>query len=250
MSNANKMEKVLNELSALTEMANTDINGVKADRRSGIAIAVKEAQKRLVDISNEYREMLKNRSFTIFTEGTVNDQSTFAQIAQDEGDVVVVSAQELYERLALACDPCLGAARQFGGTALSHLIRAVEEVATESGTGRLTTVPRLQDIAITKTFADVVATCREIILQDKESNLNKDYIEYLAFKRAFSKGLSEKVIPIVVTDNRGDVDLDLQSRMFTGRGFVVKVPTNIDKEFVLGAFRRVISEVTNKTKKQ
>lgn len=245
----NKMEKVLKELSALSETANTDLNGVPFATRSSMAIAVNEAKKRVEEISKEYKEMLASRSFTIFTEGAQADQATFARIAQEEGEVVVVSSQELYERLAINCDASLGATRQFGGTALNHLIRAVEEVATESGTGRLTTAPRLEDIEIAKTMADVVAVVRSIILKDTGTNLNKDYIEHLAFERAFKMELSVKVIPIVVTNNHDGSDFSLQERMFTGRGFVVSVPSSVDKEFVLNTFKRVISEV-NKAKKQ
>ncbi len=245
----NRMEKVLKELSTLNETAKTDLANVPYKNRAGIAIAIAEAQKRLGDISKEYKEMLATRSFTIFTEGALVDQAAFSRIAKEEGEVVVVSTQELYERLAITCDACLGATRQFGGTALNHLIRAIEEVAIESGTGRLTQVPRLRDVAIAKTMADVVAVVREVVLQDTGTDLNKDHIEHLAFKRAFEMGLSEKVIPIVVTNNRDGSDFGLQERMFTGRGFVVSVPSSVDKEFVLNTFKRVISEVS-KTKKQ
>ncbi len=246
---SNQMDKVLKELTGLKQTAGIDLQNIPLATRSSIAIAIQEAKKRLEGITTEYKEMLRSRSFTIFTEGAEADQAQFAKIAQEEGDVVVVSSREVYQRLARACNPTLGAQRQFGGTALNHLIRAVEEVAVESGNQRLTAVPRLLDIAVARTFEDVVEICRSVVLADKDTNLNKDYMEHLAFKRAFENEMSEKVIPIVVIDNRDSVDFGIQSHMFTGRGFVVKVPENVDKEFVLAAFKRVIVEVS-KAKKQ
>ena len=245
MSNVNRMEKVLGELVQLTETANTDLANIPYQNRSGVAMAITDAKLRLATIEVEYKEMLHDRAFTLFVFGPAEEQAKFAAIAAAEGGAVVVSAGALYERLAQAVEPTLGAHRQFGGTALGHLIREIEAAARDSGTDRLTQVPRLRDVAIVKTVDDVAAACKEIVLQDTGTTLNKDYIEHLAFKQAFEQERSGKTIPVVVL---GSGPSDGLEDLFSGRSIDVDV-LEVDKEFVLNTFKRVREEVA-RAKKQ
>ncbi len=238
MSNINKMEAVVKELAVVNAAANVDLNTVPQKNRGGIAIAKVNATERLVGIRDEYKKMLAERAFSLFVVGAPEDQKTFARIAEAEGETVTVSAMHLYRRLAFDASPAIGDARQFGSTALGLLVRSIEDVARETGTQRLLQTPLLKDVAIVKTFDDTVNTVRELVLQSMGYEFNKEWIENEAFKSAFAQGRSEKVIPIVLTDSQ-DGDLELQSKIFNGKGLLVRVPSTVNRDFVLAQFERI-----------
>jgi len=242
-----ELEKIVFEIEGLTEAANINLDTVPTQNKGGMGVAKVDAINRLKQLKSLYREAVRARTFNLILTGAPEDQLSFSKIAEEEAKLVVVSAQAMFHKMATEVDPALGSMRQFGTTALGLLIREVEVCARFTETWSLITPPRINEAIIANTFQDLVEAIRGIVNRDCGIGLVKDFIEHQAFLAAFDKKLTENVIPVVVLDGNKE-DAEMLKGLLNGKGFEVKVPAKVTKEFVLETFKKIKTEL-NKVKK-
>lgn len=243
------LAKILSDLDAVRRQASIDLGQVSVKFKSAQAIVKADAEARLPLIEAEYRDQVKTQVATIFVTGSQENQQAFATLAEAEGETLTVDADEIYKAMAFDVEPSIGAKRQFGGTQLNLLIRALEDAGRKAGVGFLP-VPRLLDVETVRTPADTVALIKNMIGSQVAGDLHVRFLETRILEEALAKKYGEKIVPVVITGADPAEVVGLQERVFAepptqrreglpGVGIVFDVGATVNKDSVLEAFTKL-----------
>lgn len=231
------LSKLLSEIEAARTQANVDLNQFDPKFQAAQAIAKADAGKRLVTLTEQFNEEIKDRAAFMLLNGQSEIQAEFVKVAQEEGGVLTVSARQAYNMMADEVEQTIGAQRQFGGTQLGHLIRAIEAVG-KAANSRFLKVPHLEDVVYVKDHDAVTDTCRDIVLKQLGPELNRNFIQEETFRKALDTNYKEKVVPVVITDATPEETEFFMDNLFYGVGIRVDLrDAKVDKDLVLEQFK-------------
>lgn len=242
MAASSELAKLLAATKEAKKTAETDLSLYPEKVHASLYIAKTDATKQLTVLSDSYNREIKARAAVILTRGSAESQDAFRSEARrvaGQHAVLAVSALEAYTRMATDVEPTIGREREFAGTQLGHLLRSFEAVGREAGASFLKT-PTLKDgVFIVRTFDDLVAGIRNLLLDQVGPALNRDFIQTQIFKQALDIGFKEAVAPVIVTDaSPNEVDF-FSNNLFNGVGIVVDLPEDIkeiDEKYVVATF--------------
>lgn len=234
-----QLAKLLTSIKEAKKDSELDIDLYPMKVRPSLSIAKADGSRRLESLVKEYRQEVSQRAAVILTRGPADSQAAFAVKSTN---VIVASALTAYTKMAVEIEPTMGSQREFAGTQLGHLIRAVEAVGREAGSSFLK-VPTIQEgVFFVRNFEDLVIGIRDLLLPQLGAGLNRDYLQVTICDKAMELGFKENVVPVIVTD-ASEQEVEFFSRyLFSGVGIVVDLPEDakkVDDEFVTNVFAKL-----------
>ncbi len=242
----NDLTKLMLGIAEAEKQASINLDAVAPKNLPAMQMAKADALDRIEKLKADYKVFMTGATFTIFTSGTPEDQRTFALIAQQEADVLVVSANDLYMQLAKAVEPTLGDRRTFGTSQLAFLIRSMGDMCRDFKLRDLRT-PEIFDLAHPQTLDELATHIRNIIRISSGDALNKAFLENKIFNQAMEVRYNKSVVPVVVLDAvPGEADA-LGSTLFSQITFKVATTAEMcNKEAVLQKLTEIRQELKSR----
>jgi hypothetical protein len=214
--------------------ANVDLNGVTDPMtRPGMEIRKNGAIQALPGLRAELVRLVEQNSGAIFLSGTKEGIETFIGIAQDqtEGNIVVVSAKEMYVELAKYIDRGIRRDRRFSMDTINSyvdgILRILDRIQVD-GIPSPNLVPNLNKVF--ETLDDVTVLARESLQGMQAPNgvtigdgLNAIYLQLRAAEEAIKEGVATPFLPVIVIDaTPEETKGSLFETLFFGRNVVFK----------------------------
>lgn len=227
----NTLESLMKEYKECQDVLDQNLEGLSPFNQS-MKMRQADCRDRVQIIEREYMAVLKERAFTIFLEGKPEDQIVWAKIATDEANVMCLSADSFYKKLAEHVEPTLGDRRTFGTSQLATLIRALGEIGRDVGARQVPT-PQIFETHHLKGEAAVVNYLREIVRASSGDSLNLLWIEKEILMEGLKIKYSRSVVPVIVLQATPEEVKELAPNLFSRVTFTVKIKEAPTKEVVL-----------------
>lgn len=243
------LSDLVKELEAAQLDADIELSVVHPSIAAGMAMRKGQAEVNLVEIKKKYVETARGVSIGVFVVGPDDKTAEFAQLGEEEGGGVTVSAKALYSRVAEAVDHSYGdspnSSREFGTVQYSVLISELSDIGRELGIDSMARPPVPAGLVLHK--ADVYDGIKTILDETFGHSLNALYLENAAFKKALDFKYSERVLPVFVVGVSSVEDAEnLSGVAFAANNHVVAIAEeNISRDFVV----KTLNALNKKTKK-
>jgi hypothetical protein len=235
------ISEVMKLFAAEKQAAEVDLNEVDPNVLPGMTARKRMAAERCEKLAREIRGLVEQDGAAVVLLGPTDHQTQFAELAEDEGDAIVISAARLYEDVAKFIEPYLGPGRVFTTETGRGLQVALTQVAQKLQVMSFVmplvhqyfsnTVPTLQDLV------DVV---RKLVRSANNDEFNALYISHKAFEQVISTQYDANVVTVVVTDaTEEEAKGDLAAKLFEGRTITVDLKDPPEKNDIVLVARKL-----------
>lgn len=240
-------EDILKELQITKKLAETDLDLVKPNVRSGHEMAKRDAADRLPRLFREYVEVLFKGARALFPNGSPKNVEKYVQVARAEGGVGVVTVDggELYKKIAWEIEPSIGQSRDFGVTQLQLLMALVKQISYDVSF-KDPVPPVLNELRACTTFDDLVDYVRERIEAAMSDNLLVAFTQFKVADAACAAGFDGNILPVVVTGTSSQDRAALAHLFEASSSFDLDTAEAIDSKFVISTFKSVTSGTKSK----
>jgi hypothetical protein len=176
-------------------MIDTDLDTISVSARPGFYAAKYAAQEEMVQLKEQFASECSKHWGGIFVGGS-NDEE-YIELAQKEGDLIVVNAAALYQSIAVEVEKLMGDTRVFGPSQMAILLGEVRNVAINLDIKMLNKIPYQGDEALAS--LDLVMNhVRKVIRDALGDELNILYLRNKIAEEAFSKRYVSSIVPVAV----------------------------------------------------
>lgn len=246
--NQKDIKTLLNTIVTTEQIVNEDLSGWDSRTATGKHMAKRMAQDSLAGLLNQYRVAVFDAAVGILLEGSAADQTSFAELAEDEASTITVDAGEMYLAMAKKVFPSIGSDRLFTTTQSALMFEAIEEVATVvSAPMTLTNPIGTPPATVVRSEQECAALIRTVIRKDIKDALNKLFLENKVVEKALAVRYNSNVVPVVITNAAPEEVDGLVGVLFTGRNFPVKLTGNVSKDSVLKTLLQIKKKINPNT---
>lgn len=241
--------------------ANVDLNGVTdIMTRPGMEIRKNGAVQALPGLRAELVRLVEQNSGAIFLSGSKEGIETFTGIAQDQtdGNIVVVSAKEMYVELAKYIDRGIRRDRRFSMDTINSYVDGIMRILDRVQVDGIPSPNLVQNLnKVFETVDDLTVLARESLQGMKAPNgvtigdgLNAIYIQLRAAEEAIKEGVATPFLPVIVTDaTPEETKGSLFETLFFGRNVTFEATKNeTDTNSVVHMFQNLKKQRTRGTR--
>lgn len=207
---------------SLDDVSDRALPGAETNKR----ISAQKASETLLTL----RELVELDSAAIFTVGPETHQAQFAELGEDEGDCIVVPADQFYQELAKLTKPFLDRGA-FGITTAQALSTALHRMATWTRVmSYIAPIYAGQLGTVIGDDATLVGLIRGLVRGANGDEFNAAYIAHFVFEKVIEAEYSNNGVTVIVTgsleeENHGD----LAQKLFGGHTVTYDVTKMPDK---------------------
>ncbi len=228
-------QTIVKELQAAKRDAALDIDSLPRASRPAFEIRKRQADAKILDLTQEYQGVLFQDAIGIFVNGSPAKSAELGDLAEKHAKALTADVDAVYKFLAAQIEPLLGKTREFQGLHLTVLIQAIKGVAIASALrAKSLTAPVLKDAHVVKTTADLVAFIKSLIQTSIGDDLMVAYLGKDLSNRALNLGYSESPSKILVINATLSEAKLLSGSFRVRRQFKLHDTATLDESFAIG----------------
>lgn len=233
-----KLETILKAIDRAQSFIDKDLDTVHPNARPGFYAARNEAKEKMKSLIEEFSQECQAHWGAIFVGGGQVDN--YIELAQKEGDLIVVDASALYRQIAQEVEETMGDTRVFGPSQMAVLLSAVRSIGVELDVVAMDTVKYMGDEALHGTDA-VVAHVRKTIRASLEDSFNILFLRKQIIDAAIKGRYTSSIVPIAVTGISGTDEQEGLSAMFR-HNISIRPNKKMSTDYVIDTFKRLQKE--------
>lgn len=235
-----ELETALKQVVETQRLADTVLDDVPRNVRSGREAQMREAQAQLEGVKDAYGEVLRKSLVVIACTGTGTDD--FSRLSVEEADALVVDGDEFYKRIVDRVEPSMSNNGEFGVSQYSTLIQELRSIGMEMNVVSMPS-PKWSEPVAVNNHDGLLQHVRQMVESTVGVDLQALYVGRQITRAALKAGSDRNTVPVVVTGVPRSTATQLLTKLsHEGRNALVDAPEVVTKEFVL--------EIFNKIKKQ
>ena len=221
------VKQLLTEMDSIEEFLARTQDHMDPRTMPGMQARQHEFMEKLENLSNKYREVMRQQGFAIFLTGDPQEQAAFAAIAS-EVITLNLSANAVYDYLAKELWPAVRSQDQFQAT---HIVMLIEHMVSLGQTLGLNSMPNPAPTAdLIQTIGDVTNLSRLIRLSIERqagTELASEYLEYEATERSLQNRYGGSSLLLLITDATAEQIQNFRRNLFQipggARNFVISI---------------------------
>lgn len=241
------LETMVKDIQETKRLAELDIEAASWQTRPSLTNMKVEARERLEKLVTDYTKAIRGNSVGIFLFGDPKDVRKFAEIAAEEAGTFAVEADELYQNLAAAVEPSLGASREFGGLQLQGLIAALRQSCKDLNVLRMA-LPTMTDTPVVRDRQELLNQIKRLVRSAVGDDLGRVSLDHNVNAQAIASGFSGGTLPVVILNAEQD-EVASYAVLFTN-SISITVSTaedgEVTKETVLKQFSGIKKKLKTK----
>jgi hypothetical protein len=243
-----KIEKMIAAYAREKKIADADLSGHDPRTLPSAHMRREEARGEVAKLMGEYTGYIRDAAICILVSGPRAHPATFAKIAAESCRAISVTPRDFYASLAKEIEPALGDRREFSGTHLGILVRALTERAKEMDLSNVA-APQIHEVAQVLDEDALVEHCRSIVRAADGDRICTKYIEGAVIQQALEIRYSASVVAVVLygTD-RAELEA-LGKQTFGGNCYPIELGTSDgapEEAAVVEALKKVKEQVKSK----
>jgi hypothetical protein len=244
-----KLKELSERLAETEKMANIELEGWDWRTRPGMESRKAQAQTELEDQRAFYGNEVINSAVGIAVTGEPATVAEFTKVATDEGEVLTVDVQEVYQRLTEIVWPGIGKDGRF---MVDHATLLMANLKEEASRLKIREYRALNFDRIFQVTVHTKEALFEEIRTLVEASLGHDllqlYVRQAIVTKALERKMTQDVVPVILT-NYTPAELSA-IKMFVLRNiFEIEAKEPVTPESVLkefGAIKKKLYRSTNK----
>jgi len=226
--------------------------------RPGLELRKNGATQALPGLKEELGRLVEQNSAAIFLSGPADKVEEFVGLAQDatEGNIVVVSAKEMYTKLAKGVEGGLRSDRRFSMDTINSFVYAILKLFDELNINDPLASPNLvrylnqifpDTESVSTLVRDALASVQTSGGQPAGDGLNSLYLSYRVTEEAIREEVATDFLPVVVLDaTPEEASGALKDLLFFGRNVSVALKGEVDANTVVTAFKELKKKNKNR----
>lgn len=238
MTKERDLAAIVKDLTVNQKRASYDLETAPWQTRASLSNMVQDAKAEVKALKTEYTRRVRSNSFGVFVFGSKERVKRFAELAEAEAGMFVVSASALYESLATKINPSFGTSREFGANQLAGLHEGLKDFANALDLSTRVKTPDLATLTHVKDYSELVDYIRALVRTTEGDNLVSASVDDQINKSAIEAEYTGKMLPVVVT-GMSQEEVSTLTALFTNAATVElgdedeEGSKEITKEFVL-----------------
>jgi hypothetical protein len=240
------ISSAMKEILELRDMVRDPPEGASYQQYPGAQIRRNQGLARIQTLTNDIAQMVVLDGAAIYPMGPMENQDKFSELAEDEGDALIVRSDEVYEEIAKAIEPHLGTNKTWRWRMTFPLHNVLIRLAQGCGMDSIQ-VPNISQFFDTPSI-DLVSEVKSIVRKSNGDDLNIAYIHNKIFHEIMGLHYDANVIAVVVVGaTPEEVEGGLGQGLFGGKKVVVdvsKIPDVNEITIVSKKLKPMYSRVT------
>ena len=234
------ISEVTKQYLATKKIADLDLNEVGYASRIGTECQKNAASQECMVLARQLKQLVDSDSAAIFTVGPKGNQRDVADLAEDEG-AVVVNGMEVYTKIAELVMPSLGSGHTFTFETAQALMAAMTRIGNYVGAASFLMPLVHQYYGMTfDTIDGLTSFVKEVVQKSNGDDFNTFYIAQKVFEHIlYCEYDSNVVVVVVIGADPADVKGDLAAKLFSGHTISVDVGNPPEKNDMVIALKKL-----------
>lgn len=232
-----KIEDILADYQAASEIASRDPSILPYNTRAGIQNAMRAAKDKMVELRKEYDDKLFSNAYAVIAEGDAAKVEQF-KVATTAIGGFVFNFDDLYEVIACAVEPSIGFNRTFGINQGFMMMQALREILESNGVEFQVKDPGVGVGVLVHTHQDVVNYIRESLLKAFGNTVVYMYVRANLLRRALTLGHAKKALAVTFTGGDGEEESAVMP-LFKNMSIVDVSDVEIDQTYAISVYNKL-----------
>lgn len=234
----NNLYSLIKEIETATKTANMVLDEMPWQTRAGMGIAIGEAKEKVIKLTKQYEDTLKDNLVGVFPMGPKEVVDEFIKAPQEFAGSITVAINKMYYNMAETIYPTLVRDRILGGDQYPLIVSELRTIMSKLNIQVMNMPKPVFPQEPNYDIQQLATSLKGYLESALDVDLNKMYLMKEIIDTAIAKKYTQNVVSVIVTGAKDEAEMNKYAELFQKGVFAIVMDQTFDtsKENALKLF--------------